>query len=80
MSGKTILTKEQFLENSKSLIVDLCPSNRLMVYFYRKKNGDYQVTMVYFDDDYNQIVSCDTPIDYTLDEAYAMYVKIYNLQ
>lgn len=80
MSGKTILTKEQFLEKSISQCITMYPSDRLMVYFYRDKDGVYLVTMALFGGDYHEIVHGTTPINYTLDEAYAMYVKIYNLQ
>lgn len=80
MSGKTILTKEQFLEKSKSQCITLFPSNNLMVYFYRDQDGDYLATMALFDDDHYEIVHGTTPVDYTLDEAYTMYLKISNLQ
>lgn len=80
MSGKTILTKEQFLEKSKSHCITLYPSSNLLVYFFRDQDGDYLATMALFDGDSNEIVHCTTPVDYTLDEAYAMYLKLSNLQ
>lgn len=80
MSGKTILTKEQFLEKSKSQCITLFPLNGLLVYFYRDQDGDYLVTIALFGNENHEIVHGTTPIDYTLDEAYAMYVKIFNLQ
>lgn len=80
MSGKTILTKEQFDEKSKSQCITLSPLNNLMVYFYRGQDGDYLVTMALFDDDSHEIVHGTTSVCYTLDEAYTMYLKLSNLQ
>lgn len=80
MSGKTILTKEQFKEISKSQCIILFPSDGLMVDFYRDQDGDYLATMTLFDDEGHQVLSGTTPIDYTLDEAYTMYVNICNLK
>lgn len=80
MSGKTILTKEQFNEKSKSQCITFFPSNNLMVNFFRDQDGYYLVTMALFDDDYHVIVHGRTFVDYTLDEAYTMYLKLSNLQ
>lgn len=80
MSSKTILTKEQFKEKSKSQCITLFTSDNFIVYFDRGPYGFYLVTAALFDDDGHQIVGFTTTINYTLDGAYAMYLKLSNHQ
>lgn len=80
MSGKTILTKKQFQQKSKSKCIHLHPSNKLMIYFYQSQYGKYLVTISLFDDDGHELVSGTSTIQYTLDQAYDKYMTIFNLQ